>query len=393
MPERALPDEEPRYGEMIRDLGEGLVLRRGRPEDVEALAAFNARVHEDKSVGNLIRDHALGRLWPGMTAADFTIVEEVATGAIVSSLCLIPRRWAYGGIEFPLGQPEFVGTLPEFRRRSLIRAQLDTVHAWSERRGDLAQVILGIPHFYRQFGYEMCVAHHARRVGVRPSPPRAGTTFPYRLRPATDADLPLMRSLAERAFARYLVTPADGEALWRYELHPSPEHAPHVGQWRVIESEAGEAVGMLRHEPVLQGGSFVVACYEVRPGLSWLAINPSVLEYIRQTGEEYQAAGRVAEWARDKPLFTSMAFDLGTEHPAYQVMPQSLVEPGPPYAHYLRVPDLPRFLQHVAPVLERRLAASPAVGHTGTLRLGFYGQGYPFTCSKGAWSRWRRCET
>ena len=47
----------------------------------------------------------------------------------------------------------------------------------------------------------------------------------------------------------------------------------------------------------------------------------------------------------------------------------------PPGAQYVRVADLPAFLERIAPVLERRLAESVAVGHSGDLRLGFYGEG------------------
>jgi hypothetical protein len=38
----------------------------------------------------------------------------------------------------------------------------------------------------------------------------------------------------------------------------------------------------------------------------------------------------------------------------------------------MRVGDLPAFLRHIAPVLERRLRESVMDGHTGTLRLTFY---------------------
>jgi hypothetical protein len=43
-----------------------------------------------------------------------------------------------------------------------------------------------------------------------------------------------------------------------------------------------------------------------------------------------------------------------------------------PYAWYLRVPDRARFIQHLAPVLERRLEDSAANRYTGEMRIGFY---------------------
>ncbi|MDP9472794.1 MAG: hypothetical protein M3Q71_19375 [Chloroflexota bacterium] len=40
------------------------------------------------------------------------------------------------------------------------------------------------------------------------------------------------------------------------------------------------------------------------------------------------------------------------------------------------MPDLPRFLRHLAPVLEARLAAPVAAGHSAEIFLGFYGGGF-----------------
>ena len=54
-----------------------------------------------------------------------------------------------------------------------------------------------------------------------------------------------------------------------------------------------------------------------------------------------------------------------------------------PYAWQVRVPDLPKFLQHIAPVLERRLAESLAVGHTGELKISTYRGGVRLVFEQG----------
>ena len=36
-----------------------------------------------------------------------------------------------------VGRPEAVGTRPEYRRRGLVRAQFEVIHAWSAERGEL----------------------------------------------------------------------------------------------------------------------------------------------------------------------------------------------------------------------------------------------------------------
>jgi hypothetical protein len=41
----------------------------------------------------------------------------------------------------------------------------------------------------------------------------------------------------------------------------------------------------------------------------------------------------------------------------------------------MRVPDIPGFLRHIKPVLEKRLSDSIVVGHTGELKISFYRSG------------------
>ena len=105
--------------EMPIDLGDNLVLRFATLDDVDALAEFNARLHEDVNVDPSIRDMMSGD-HPTCKASDFTVVEDTETGKIVSSTCLISQTWTYSGIPFKFGQPEFVATETEYRRRGLV---------------------------------------------------------------------------------------------------------------------------------------------------------------------------------------------------------------------------------------------------------------------------------
>ena len=120
---------------------------------------------------------------------------------------------------------------------------------------------------------------------------------------------------------------------------------------------------------------FVVA-YDLVPGTSWLAVTPTVVRYLRATGEVYQEQAGVRPWE-------GFTFWLGTEHPVYGAIPERLPRTVPPYAWYLRVPDLPAFLRRVGPVLAGRLAASVAAGHSGDLRVGFYGGGLRLVFAEG----------
>src|SRR5262247_3195221 len=182
---------------ILRDLGDGLILRCATPDDAEALATFNAHIFrttgsEQPNMGIaawtqdlLSGDH------PACGADDFTIVEEVSTGAIISSLVLISQTWTYEGIAFGVGRPEIVGTSPAYRRRGLVRTQFEVLHQRSAARHERMQAITGIPWYYRQFAYEMALNLGGGRVGYReyrkikrPFPPTPARGEPVRPAPA-----------------------------------------------------------------------------------------------------------------------------------------------------------------------------------------------------------------
>jgi hypothetical protein len=114
-----------------------------------------------------------------------------------------------------------------------------------------------------------------------------------------------------------------------------------------------------------------VTAYELLPGVSWLAVTPSVLRYLKALGDA---------WVPTKPedavqRFDQFFFELGPEHPVYRAIPHALSATERQHMQYVRVADVPGFLRHIGSVLERRLAESVAVGHTGHLRLSFYRDG------------------
>ena len=149
--------------QMPMDLGDNLKLRFATSDDTDALAEFNARLHEAENAGPGVRD-LMSRDHPTCKAGDFTVVEDTKTGKIVSSMCLISQTWTYSGIPFKFGQPEFVATEQDYRRRGLVRKQFEVIHALSEARGELMQGITGIPWYYRLFGYEMALDMEAEQV-------------------------------------------------------------------------------------------------------------------------------------------------------------------------------------------------------------------------------------
>jgi hypothetical protein len=371
---------------MIRDLGDGLVLRRSSVQDADALAEFNATIHSDDGpeypddkVAAWTSD-LLTRPHPTFDVGDFTIVEDTAGGKIVSTMNLISQTWSYAGIKFKVGRPELVGTLPDYRNRGLVRAQFDVIHQWSAERGEVVQAITGIPYYYRLFGYEMAMNLGGGRLGYLPHVPKlkAEEQEAYRIRPAGAEDLPLIMDLYELGCQRSLVSCVWSEQEWRYELNGKSEKNVNRTELRVIETPAGEAVGFFAHSFFNweNGVTLTLSLYELKPGISWAAVTPCVVRYLKLTGEAYaQELG--------KEPFGAYGFWLGESHPAYLVIKDRLPRVRKPYAWYLRVPDLPGFLRLISPVLEARLQDTTYSGHSGELKLTFYRSGLQFTFSQG----------
>ena len=57
------------------DLGDNLKLRFATPDDTDALAEFNIRLHEAENVGPNVRD-LMSKDHPTCKASDFTVVED-----------------------------------------------------------------------------------------------------------------------------------------------------------------------------------------------------------------------------------------------------------------------------------------------------------------------------
>jgi hypothetical protein len=366
---------------ILRDLGNGLILRRSTPEDADALAEFDAGILGDNEadggrIAAWIRD-LLTRPHPTFSPDDFTIVEETSSGRIISSLNLIPQTWSYEGIKFGVGRPEVVATHPDFRNRGLVRAQFDEIHKWSAERGDMVQAITGIPYFYRLFGYEMVLDLAGRRLGYEAQVPKLkdGEAEPYHIRPATDADLPFIAELYEQAIQRSSIACVRTPEIFKYELDGRSEKNLDHFEMRVIEDKSGKPIGYFQHSNYFTGTGLNAAQYELMHGVSWLEVTPSVVRYLWNIGHEYAK--------RDGRVCTSFGFALGGYHPAYDVLGKNLPSVREPYAWYLRVPDLPGFLNHIKPVLEKRLAESIAPGHSREIKISFYRDGLRIVIEKG----------
>ncbi len=384
---RELFEYLPRLGpfsdeDVIRELDDGLVLRHGTPADVDALAAFNQIVHSPNKpalhLGAWTRDLAGGE-HPYVGPRDFTIVEDTRTGRIASTLSLLSHRLRYGGIEFPAGQPELVGTHPDYRRCGLVALQMEEIHRWSDERGHKLQLITGIPWYYRQFGYEMALESDAGRVAPIARLPREGPQGQHRVRAATDDDVPLIVEAYERAAARSLVSCTRDETYASFQLTRRGLGSKLSRHFKILENARREPEAVFIHLPVVFDGVLMTNVVEIVRDGTWTTVAPWILHHLRETAE--------ALAPRSGEHLAGLLLALSTEHPLYRVSADSLREVRRPYAWYVRIPDLAGFLQLVSPVLEKRLASSDMAGYTGGLALNQYRSGVRLVFEGGKLAR------
>lgn len=357
-----------------QQLDERLILRFATTNDLEPLAQFNGRIHGDHGqfnpfVAQWTREFASPD-HPSCGPGNVTIVEDTRTGQIVSSMCSIPQTWTYDGVSFLVGRPEAVGTDPAYRRRGLIRAQFEVFHAKGEAEGQLAQVITGIAWYYRQFGYEYAIDLSGGR-GVHPSlvtPLKEGEVEPYQLRRATVDDLPFIAPLYNRQCARSLIACPRSTAEWRRLIDTADNPMQFLDTYIVETGNTAQPIGYVTCQCELGWGQFRVSEFNVIEGQSLRAVLPAVLRRLRPVAE---AAAR-AQGHELRGLF----FQFGEQHPLFDAAPDLLPQARPPYAWYVRVPDLPKFLNRVAPVLEARLSRSGLAGHTGEMKVSEYVRGF-----------------
>jgi len=124
----------------LRNLGDGLTLRSARHGDGDELGDFNGAMHADVGLPASTLAAWTHDLFesphPTFRAErDVTVVEDTATGRIVSALFLIPQVWSYAGVPVTVGQPELIATHPDYRRRGLVRARFEVVTNGAGRPG------------------------------------------------------------------------------------------------------------------------------------------------------------------------------------------------------------------------------------------------------------------
>lgn len=345
----------------IKDLGQGLIIRRGTENDVESLIKLHEEVQGEGEWTNLLANGE----HPNCNASNFLLAEDIGSNMITSSITYIPQTWTYGGMEMSVWRVEMVSTHPDYRRRGLIQQQFDIIHKLSsETENHFVDVIVGKPWFYRKFGYSMALRYWKTRL-VSKSAVDKFTEFHdlYKVEKAEVEEISYFKNIFECMKNRYPVTCLREEKNWVYDLF-SESKSISVS---VLKSSDGNCVGAMSHASILDEGFIRVFACEIDENISWLNTAPSIIKYLNALGEE------LAE--KEKTDFKGFDFNLEDEHPIYKILYGALEHnkvSEAPLAWYVRINNLEKFMESIALVLEERIRQSFAVGYTGILNIGLY---------------------
>lgn len=374
-----------------RNLGNGLVLRWSTAADTANIAQFVGLVFRDKE-SDPPNEYLAGEVYelmsdthPLMRSGDYGVVEDTRKegNPIVACTCLWRNLWEYEGIPFEMGQPEIVATDPNYRNKGLVRALFEMVQARSESEGHMVQAITGIPYFYRQFGYEYALDLSGKRVVYTSQIPQAkeGEAEAYMMRDATVDDVPTLQNIYSYRRKVGVVAADVPDKYWLYEMQrvsTAKEKFPRV---KMIVDATGAVCGYAfvsarRYKP---GNNFDVYTLDVLPGANLRAMLPPILRTLHAYGSQLPIRN-----VKEQVPLTEISFNLGRSHPIYDALGTGLAPfYEAPYAWYIRVRDVPVFLRHIAPVLERRLAASVVAGYTGEIKIDMYKGGLRMVFEQG----------
>jgi predicted N-acetyltransferase YhbS len=305
----------------------GLLLRSARASDIDQIADLVAARGEPADADDLrlvVDDPDAG---PDAVAVVVDGDRVVSTATLLDETLRV--RHPAGVVELSAGQVELVATDRDYEGRGLVRALMGWAHDRSTARGHLVQVMVGIPYFYRRFGYEYAIdIPPSRSVRAVPSP-----AIGVAVRIARHDDLPALARLQAGAQSNSDVTLPRPLAEWRWVL-------AGTGTTTWVAERDGEVVACGR---TVVGDAAVVLA---EPAAADTAAALALLHGTAAPSRALYVVDRAG-------TITSDAW-------------HDLLEPPNDRAeqYYLRLADPVAVLERFRPALTARLAAS-AVDHSG----------------------------
>ena len=336
--------------------------------DLEELIKFNLVVHGDDDPEEIRRQ--IDNL-PKLDRESNFYIRDLDKGMIVSAASAIPSVWMYENIPLTNLELGWVGTLKEYRRKGLART-LYTHFEEILRHGEYhISTIMGIPHYYRQFGYDFILPLD-RKVQLRIDQipvPNDESHKSIVFRKAHHDDIPSLIRLYDKHSRKMLVHAARTKDLWELQER---FHKEFEQEFKTIVLERkGRVVGYFRL--CIRG-----AKKRSHQGL-WLSVMESSITTFDDVLQTLQyLRGRAAKENTCRielvgPAINNLcrvAQDLGGH-----------VDIG--WKYQIRIPNMARFLNRIRPALESHLVGTMFEGMTRELAINTYEHCYLLPFVKG----------
>jgi predicted N-acetyltransferase YhbS len=298
-------------------LDDGAVLRPAGADDIPALGSVieDRTGPDDRTDLELVAATEAG-------LAGVALVER--DGRPVATATLLEEQVRVGQVTLPAGQVELVACTRDSEHRGYVRALMDWCHRTSAARGHVLQVMIGIPTFYRQFGYEYAIPMHP---WATLAPGTLGSTT-LTVRTATEADLDAAQALQDDVQRHFDVAMPHQPECWQWIVRGSSTEL-----WVVEDCEADSSPirGVAR---VASDGEGAVAVDELatRDGDATQSLLSAAQRRAAPTGS-VRVGGR--------PHVPGLAEQLGArERPEW---------------YYVRIPSPAALLEALRPELSARL--------------------------------------
>ncbi|KAF9992978.1 hypothetical protein BGZ79_002422 [Entomortierella chlamydospora] len=391
------------------DIGDGLLLRWSTKDDEANIADLMA----DVFTWYQLRPIAEGEIPPRSefvpamvhrafrsdcritTVYDFALVENTRApegeNPIIAGVSLQQDIGYFGKVKLMYGISEIIATHSDYRNKGLMRRLFhDLVHPASDLRGGVVQIIAGIPHFYRQFGYEYALdfgSYNPQKLNdltsILPlaeheSVEKGGHGEPFLLRTPSVDDLPYLveMSTPEKRLSQAGAGFLYDENYWRFWIRDAVANMTSKfdvsrSHWIIVDAKAGKdcGVAMARGCPMLSIEMFVLdeehnyrdAMHSVLRQILTIANGPTAWEQKQQL-EEAKRAREVKEQqgatTTNQKKIQGMTLSLDPEHPIMKLFASKSTVTTTKSKIYTRIPSYANFLLKIAPVLEDRLAQS-----------------------------------
>ena len=334
---------------MQQDLGDGLVMRAAVTADKKAIQDTVEKTF-GKEVGPIVEK--LFTYHPDFPVSDHFLIMDTRKNQVVSYFCLSRTICVLNGTEIPVGAMEVVCTLPEYRHRGFIRRLNELFEQRVEEYQLPLLVIIGIPNFYRNFGYEYALTFNGT------------VTVPTEVIPELkkgEEEPVLVEEITEQTFNQYLRAREHHNSYLDFYRKLTPAEYAYLTHGKLGDDSAYRFF-------ILKEGTSVVGSFMLSIGWGFIEVNelwvdnlahiPCLLRFLKDLAKRRRLPIRLYQPSRPalKPVlegWTRSKF-------------------GRPYAWMIRIPSVKRFLDVITPVLNLRLAKSDFRKISDSVRISWY---------------------